>query len=269
MADALALGASAARHVGSNPTPSTMTKKIKICEDCGPLPVNHLENWLADFIHLAIIRPFFQPLIPKSFHYFLDQLIYKIFTSLNLLSPAGKIDYTKASLRTTVFIDEAKKQGIICKHLISPFGPTNHFQIEINNKNYFFEGLPRMEMLENKTSELIDDKYAVKKLLQNSNFPTPEGKSFWWFQENPAAQYGISLNFPLVVKPRLGSMSQHTTINVNNIKDLESAIKKTLNYSPAFIVEKFLPNTHTYRATVIDFKNIACVKRIPAYVFKN
>ena len=47
---------------------------------------------------------------------------------------------------------------------------------------------------------------------------------------------------------------------------LEGAIRRARKYSPAFIVEKFLADTFVYRATVVDFDQVACAQQIPAHV---
>ena len=233
------------------------------------MPINHLENWLKDFIYFGMAAFPVHNLIPPKTYYFLDQSLYRFFVFLKLLAPNGKIDYQKISLRTTVFIDEAKKFGLIVKSLDSPFGPSNHFEMEWPGKKHYFEGLPRVEQLENQTSKIIDDKMAVKKMLQENGLPTAEGKSFWWFQKKLAAAWTRKFGWPVIVKPRLGSMSHHLTANINNETALIKAIEKATRYSPAFIIERFVPNVSTYRATVIDFNKVACVKRIPAQVIGN
>lgn len=239
--------------------------KIKLCKDCGPLPVNHLENWVNDFLRLGT-TPDILNWLPIQFFNFLDQSIYQIFLWLKLFSVTEKIDDSKISLRTLVFIAEAKKRGIAVKSLSSWSGPTNHFEMAIRNKKYYFEGLPRAEHLENQLSKIIDDKMAVKTKLQKAGLPVAEGRSFWWFQKDQAKTLMRKIGFPVVVKPRLGSMSQHITVNIKNEPDLYKAIKIAKKYSPVFIIEKFLGGVPTYRATVIDFQQVACVQRIPANV---
>lgn len=243
-----------------------MFLKVKDCEDCGPLPVNHFSKWTEDFLNISI-APIFELFVPLKLYYFIDQFIYKAFIFCGLFSLAENIDCQKVSLRTTVFTKEAEKKGIVCKNLISSLGPTNYFQLPIGKKFIFFEGLPRLEEMENRLSKTIDDKWAVKKILQKAGLPVSQGKSFWWFQKEQAKNWAIKEpGFPLIVKPRFGSMSQHITAPIQDAETLVLAIKKVVEYCPAFLVEKFLDQASVYRATVVDFKEIACVRRIPAQV---
>jgi len=61
-------------------------------------------------------------------------------------------------------------------------------------------------------------------------------------------------------------VSRHVTTNIQNKIQLEKAIRHAIAYSPAFIVEKFIPNTSVFRATVIDFNFVACVRQVAANV---
>lgn len=116
-------------------------------------------------------------------------------------------------------------------------------------------------------TRLVDDKEKTKSYLRKGNFPIAEGKSFWFWQKKKAADFGIKkLGFPLVVKPRSGSVSRHVTTNIEDAGKLKRAIDNAVIYSPAFIVEKFIPRAFVYRATVIDFNFVACVKQVPANV---
>jgi D-alanine-D-alanine ligase-like ATP-grasp enzyme len=243
-----------------------MKPEIKPCQDCGPLPVNHFHNWLADFSHF-LLEESVGKLVPQKLFFRIDQLIYRIFIGLGFFRRTKEINRSAVSLRTAVFLDEARKRGINYCYLESRFGPVNHFEIRTANQSYFFEGLPRGERLETKLSKIIDDKAKTKSLLQSAKLPTPKGKSFFWFQKNSAIRWAIkNLKFPLVVKPRFGSMCQHVTINIKTIDQLTDAIRKTAVYSPAFIIEEFLDNAAVYRITVVNFSQMACVRRVPAHV---
>jgi len=83
-------------------------------------------------------------------------------------------------------------------------------------------------------------------LLQSkkSSFPIADGKSFWFWQNNRALKFGSEkLGFPLVVKPRGGSVARHVTTNIRSRDELLKAINKAVVYSPAFIVERFVENS--------------------------
>ena len=230
------------------------------------MAVNHLRNWLEDFIYL-FLSPRLFAFFPLKFIRSSHNLLEKILIGSKLLSPKNNFPSHLISRRTTVFMEEAKKYGVRFQVLKSPFRYTNYFLMDLGNKNFFFEGLPRAEFLDSHLTQLIDDKVFVKSYLKQKNLPVTEGEAFLWFQKNQAYRWALkNLGYPLVVKPRFGSMSQHVTVNIRDVASLKSAVRKAIAYSPAFIIEKFLPNTNIYRATVIDFESVACVKRVPAHI---
>ncbi len=245
-------------------------KKYTPCQECGPLPVNHFQKWLTDLLDLLFLS-YFSFLTTRILQR-LEILVEKILVRLRIISAISNFPRQKISLRTTVFIEEAQKYGMKFLALRSPFGYINHFWMEIpfkKNKGrlFSFEGLPRAEFLNSQISQIIDDKALVKLHLKKAGFPVAEGRAFWWFEKKIACQWAIKhLEFPLVVKPRIGSMSQHVTVNIQDIDSLKLAIDKTVSYCPMFIIEKFVSETNVYRATVIDFDFIACVQRVPAHV---
>ena len=75
-----------------------------------------------------------------------------------------------------------------------------------------------------------------------------------------------NLSFPLVVKPRCGSVARYVTTNIRNKEELLKAIRKAIIYSPAFIIEKFIENSFVYIATVVDFDFVAVVRQVPANI---
>jgi len=242
---------------------------FKICPDCGQKSIYHFKNWVEVILD-HLISPRLFSFLPRNFKDCLEKLVEKFFIWFRLISVRRDFSQSDIRLRTTVFIDEAKKRGINFQALWGPFGETNRFRLQIKGKSFSFEGLPRAEFLSKRNhSEIIDDKYLVKKYLKKANLPVLSGRAFWWFQKKAALKFAKKLDFPLVVKPRSGSISSHLTTDIRDIESLRIAISKAISYSPTFIIEKFLPGTHSYRATVIDFDNVFCVQQIPANVVGN
>lgn len=204
--------------------------------------------------------------IPEKFSRFFEIWTMKIFEKSGLVEFVPDFKPGEVSTRTTVFTDEGKKRGWNFLYAKGPAGYINNFYMDVNGKRYLCEGLPRVEWLLTKNAALIDDKAFVKEKLLAHSLPVPEGRAFWFWQKRKVLNYGAGLGFPLVVKPRSGSMSQHVTVNVKDAKSLEEAIVRACRYSPAFIVERFVPNTRVFRATVIDGEKVACVERVPAHV---
>jgi len=239
------------------------------CQDCGPLAANHIQNWIDEYFYL-IVESWASKLISSRIKSKSGDFINKYFLRMGLLKRETKPDPSGISLRSKVFLDELNKRRIKWTALKSELGPITRFEIDKNGKKLIIDGLPRAEFLESGISDKIDDKYIVKNILMKNGIPTPLGRGYWFFDSAFAVGWVLkNLKFPLTVKPRFGSMSHHISLNIQNKADLKSAIKKSLKYSPSFIVEEYIPNVSTYRITVVDYKNLACAKRVPAHVIGN
>jgi len=228
--------------------------------------IYHFQNWLDELISQLLPRLS----LPRKLESLFNILIEKFFIFSKIASLRDDFTRSDIQLRTSCFIDEAKQRGIKFKALYGPFGYTNHFHAEINEKIFRFESLPIADFASKYGAQLVDDKERTKHRLKERNFPIADGRAFWFWQKKQAIEFGINqLGFPIVVKPRRGSVSRHVTTNIQDIEKLKYAIDKVVIYSPAFIIERFIPNTFVHRATVIDFNFVACVKQMPANVVGN
>ena len=104
----------------------------------------------------------------------------------------------------------------------------------------------------------FDDKDKLKKILKSNNLPRAEGKCFRSAKQ--ALLYAKGLDFPLVVKPKLGSLSKHVTCNIQSEADLKKAIKIARIINSEFIVEKFIEGD-VYRITLVNNETAACCLR--------
>jgi len=208
--------------------------------------------------------------LPRKLEYFFDLFLEKFFIFTKLASLRD--DFTRADiqLRSTCFIEEARKRGIKFKALHGLFGYTNQFRAEFNKKIFRFESLPIANFAGKLNMQLVDDKERAKNHLKKGGFTIAEGRSFWFWEKRKAVEFGTNkIGYPLVVKPRSGSVSRHVTTNIQNSSQLKKAIKKAIIYSPVFIVEKFISGVFVHRATVIDFDFVACVKQMPGNIVGN
>jgi cyanophycin synthetase len=170
------------------------------------------------------------------------------------------ISNTNVSRRTFVIAQEALKRGFSIK-VVKIFSLyTNILELQSRKKSYFFIGLPT-ETIEQKNVINLDDKYQLKKFLELHKLPFVQGKTF--FSKRKAIQY-VNKNdkFPLVIKPRFGSLSKQVTTKIQNNKELEIAIKLLKKNYLRFIVEKHVEG-NVYRATVVGNKMVACAHREP------
>lgn len=237
-------------------------KGKKICKECGQSNLYHLNTWLEE-----LSNQFLPPLkLPPKIETVFDILLEKVFTVTGLAKFRTDFTISDIQLRSTCFIEEMKKRGAVFYVLRSIFGFTNHFKMEIGGKTFRFETLPIANFASKYTTKIVDDKELAKRHCKKGSFPIANGQSFWFWQKRKAIQFGRQIGFPLVVKPRGGSVSRHVTTNIQSEIQLEKAIRHAIIYSPAFIVEKFISNASVYRATIIDFNFIVCVRQVSANV---
>ena len=235
----------------------------KHCKDCGLADAHHINTWLDEITNT--LMPNLR--LPSKLNSFFDILLEKFFALVGLIKMEEDFLPSEIQMRSACFIDEARKRGVKFKAAKGPFGYTNHFCAEITGKKIRFESLPLAEHIGKYDVVFVDCKERTKNRLKKGGFPITEGKSFWFWQKVRALRYGVDeFGFPLVVKPRGGSVARHVTINIRSKEELQLAIDKAVVYSPAFIIERFIEKSFIYRATVVDFDYVAVVKQMPANI---
>ncbi|MBU0723104.1 hypothetical protein KKH46_02755 [Patescibacteria group bacterium] len=239
-----------------------MKERKNFCKECGHSNWYHLNTWLEELNRHLLP----QLKLPRQVETVFDVAFEKIFTILKIVR--FRIDFSVADipLRSSCFIKEMKKRGAVCYAMQSVFGYNNHFKIEVSGKTFRFETLPLAEFANKYTTKIVDDKELTKRHCKKGGFPIAGGRSFWFWQKRKAVQFSEQFGFPLVVKPRGGSVSRHVTTNIQDSAQLEKALRHAVSYSPAFIVEKFLPDAFVYRATLIDFGFVVCAQQVPANI---
>ncbi len=250
----------------------------KFCPHCGPLPVNHFFSWLNDLLsHITRQlekKLFYSAAGPacrrgKEKRFFLRRGISFSFfiwllQKIKIISFKTEIERSKVYNRTLVLLDEAQKRGLKTGAVLFLGRYNNQFFAEVGKRKIFFEGLPLGRRPLKAANLFIDDKAEIKKILRQNELPFVEGKSFW--SRAQGLKYARQLGWPLVVKPRWGSVSRHVFLNIRNEAALKQAIGAVKKICPAFIVEKYLAGAEVYRATLINFKLGGVVKRLPANV---
>jgi cyanophycin synthetase len=235
----------------------------KHCKDCGLPAAHHIQTWGDEITSTLMPRL----RLSKKIESFFDILLEKTFSFIGLIKMKDDFLSSEIRMRSACFIDEARKRGVKFQAGKGPVGYTNHFCAEINSQKIRFENLPVAEHLSKYDVSFVDCKERTKNHLTKGNFPIAEGKAFWFWSKSRALRFGSDeLGFPLVVKPRGGSVARHVTTNIKNSEELSKAIKKAVIYSPAFVIERFIENSFVYRATVVDFDFVAVVKQVPANI---
>lgn len=227
----------------------------KPCAECGAEPVYHaFERWslIVDRLVAPITRPLdlFAPLVVPVLAPAIDivaPLTATAFARLGL----GTITTAPDQLdnETTVALwREADARGITMRQF-RPFGlRRNLFLASYQGRSLVFEGLPRPAR-HSSALAWMDDKAVMKKRFSGQGFPVPRDSHEW----------------PLVVKPRLGSGGRHTAAGITNDAQLARAIASARQISPRVMVEEQLDGP-VYRATLIDGKLVAVLRRDPPQI---
>lgn len=165
--------------------------------------------------------------------------------------------------RTLVVAQEAKNRGLRI-NVVKVLGlTTHHFSIETPGGKRYFERLP----LPFSGAVLpidVDDKSQLKDLLLAHHLPTPKGEVFR--DVDTALEYvRAHIGFPVVVKPRSGSLSKHVSSPVRNPQELSIAIAIARMITREFIVEEYVPGK-VHRVTMVDGVLVASCWREPANI---
>lgn len=132
--------------------------------------------------------------------------------------------------------------------------------------HYFFR--TRGDKVSNEAVELSSNKDVTKKMLEEAGVPVPRGKGFEAEATNEEIyEYGLTLGFPLVVKPTDGSLGWGVVTNIETEEELKEAItyvREELEYDE-IVVEQYVVGPE-YRVYVVGNEVIAAYNRIPANI---
>jgi cyanophycin synthetase len=238
------------------------------CEYCAPFPSNHLLNWIGDFYDLFVSYPLFS-VVPQSLlpvfsdiaSFITDKAYINFFILIGLAHREREFPLEKMNPMAALFIERGRARGIEFEVFRGPFGYLDDFRMFVNGRWRAVGCIP----IADKNSPIIDDKWKMKKIFKKLGYPVAKGRSFWWFHKTAAVKFAEKLQYPVVVKPRKGSLSQHIFI-VKNRKELSLSLSAVIKYTPVFIVEKYISDAILYRTTIINQKQMFVVRRLPAAV---
>ena len=271
---ALALEASSRKGLRVRVSPPAHMKEKNFCLHCDPYPndSSHASEKLELLLHpiiMVIIDPLEGlmqkfPRLNRALNKLIFYSFFKTLLAFRILREVEANDTDdKLYNRSLVVVREARKRGIAIKPLKFFGQSTNHFSIEVNGAKNFFEGLPCLE-IEHISQVDFDDKGKFKELLQQAGLPCPNGRAFRDYL--PALEFvRNNLKFPLVVKPRAGSLSKHTTCNIKTEDQLQKAVAIAKIISRDFVVEEFFEGD-VHRVTLVNGNLAAACLREPPNV---
>ncbi|OGE74386.1 MAG: hypothetical protein A3I07_03540 [Candidatus Doudnabacteria bacterium RIFCSPLOWO2_02_FULL_42_9] len=241
---------------------------MKTCPYCGNNPIPHFTHKLYESFDILVspIRRFvFQTRFGKLTDHLATWVAIGFFY---LLKPVGLVqinrDINKIIYpRAKVLWEEAQRRGIVIEEIKLFNRSIDLYRAYLQNKPFYFMGLPRMEKVASSNLTWVDDKYLLKKKLLKHHLPVAPGGSFTSLKN--ALMALETLEKPVIVKPRAGSRGRHTTTFVYTKEDLIQAFKIAKQLCYWVIVEEHLFGD-VQRGTVIGGKLVGVLGGSPPRV---
>jgi len=142
------------------------------------------------------------------------------------------------------------------------------YSLKLNDKEHKFVS-SRGDKLTDEAFDICDNKDLTKQYLEKAGVKVPKGKRFEEAAETyqDILEYGVSLGFPVVLKPVNENAGKGVFSNINSKEELVNTLDyliETLHYTD-LIIEEFIPGTE-YRVLTVGEKIAAAVNRIPANI---
>lgn len=244
----------------------------KYCEHCYPIPAHpwHIMDRLeAAFLRLTYPIELLNRRFPRPLNFLQKKIISALLILLERVGILREHELThqeRIPNRTWVVIEEAKKRGTRITSLKFLSQPSNFYRYyHLKGKPFIFEVLPTV-LAHTDFAAKYDDKEILRQLLKEKNLPHPEGRVFRSVKK--ALAYGEQLGYPLIVKPRSGSLSKHTTTKITNRQKLEKAVRIAKKISPEFVVEQHIEG-NVHRVTLVNGEIVAAALRLPPHVISD
>lgn len=188
--------------------------------------------------------------------------IFNFCIRTGLARKQNEID-SHTSLLAQMLWKEATQRGIkVWEFRLFGF-PRNIFFAEFpNGKRITYEGIPVPPHAIHEVPWL-DDKAVMKKHFRILGLPVAKGEAV--LTKRKAVEVFKSMEAPVIVKPRAGSGSRHTTLHIKDEHELIRAFSVAQRVSHRVVVEEELWGA-VYRATVVDGKLVAVLRRDQPYV---
>ncbi len=249
------------------------TDDISRCAACGDFPVNHtlmyfsktidawgddrmqfLEHWplldrLSNFVRSNVIL--FVPYLIRFLHAIYGRKTYTDPTHVDMQ-------------RAYVIWEEAARRGIPMEQLTLFGRPIDSYRAYLNDGWIYFESLPIPSRMLARSEPYIDDKFLFKQFLKRNQIPCAD---FALATNIADAHRSLEqLHMPVVVKPRIGSNSRHTTPFINTRAQFDEAFESAQELCRYVLIEEHLLG-HLCRATVVDGKLVGFLEsRQPSIV---
>ena len=142
------------------------------------------------------------------------------------------------------------------------------FDIKLGKQRYFFRGADT-PFNYSSSINVARNKFCMNKLLEAAGFPVPKAVAFSLDEAKQSTIESLieGLNFPLVVKPMIGtSAGLDVLCNINDIHQLQTYMQDCYQRHEFLSIEEFHPGLNSYRVLVFYNQVVGVVQRFPARV---
>jgi cyanophycin synthetase len=243
-----------------HPMETTTPDTNSACPACGEFPVNHFSTYISNTLGAwehdqmqSIGSKDWSARFSKALHAKIIMLEPYLMRALHALS-LGRThaDPVRASTeRAAAIWREALQRGIRMEQLVLFGISVDSYRAYLGDRWIYFESLPIPSRMKTRSFEWADDKFLFKQFLKRHQIPASPGVIST--NLNDARESLKQLQMPVVVKPRIGSNSRHTTPLVHTNVQFADAFKLSQQLGRHVLFEEYLYG-HLCRATVIDGK---------------
>jgi len=246
-----------------------MSKKTREkCSACGTSPVNHQLLFISNFLDETIGKldsNFTKSPTSKKwtdFSFFIEKTLARGLHFIGALR-YGK-DLEKANTgRSKLIWEEAVRRNIAMEQFVVFGKYIELYRAEINGKTYHFSSLPIPPWLAQSGYDWLDDKFVLFEKLSAGSVPVPKAEkiSSWAKAKNAF----LKLEKPVILKPKSGSRSRHTTTNIKTEEELKNAFNLAKKITLWTVMQEHLFGS-VYRATVINGELVGFFKADPPQI---
>ncbi|MCK4664465.1 MAG: ATP-grasp domain-containing protein [Bacteroidales bacterium] len=111
--------------------------------------------------------------------------------------------------------------------------------------------------------ETADDKYMTTSILKEAGIPVP--KRIITDNLEKTLEFYNTIQKEIVIKPAEGYQGKRVSIQLDNEIKIENAFNFAKEFGDEIIAQEYIPG-NLYRLIVIDFKFVAAVQLIPAFI---
>jgi cyanophycin synthetase len=196
------------------------------------------------------------------FQFVIDRSV-RVLTFFGLANWQTDFNQENIDSRARAMIEEGEKLGISFQRLKLFQKESELFQATKDGRQIVFKHLPLGRSYRRTQQDRVDDKWYIKQLLIKNKLPIVAGQLV--LTVGQALRVARELGYPVIVKPRLGSLSKGVYLNNFNSQKLKESFQKSRRWGYQLLIEPQVTGDD-YRVTLVGGKMKAVAKRESASV---